>query len=240
MNYHEYLRAFLKLEDRLLALLQEIPYDAKSKDIYSESINLPLLAACPVIESYLTGQAVHSPTVQSHPLWNWQYAWKLWDKKDKQEEVKTDKNGNRIMTGTFPKFTYVAEEVYGISRQTVSLYRYDRVKRLSNQEDSVVTLRPFASFGSVVRYQNYDGTSGYPTGYRTPSWWTAYNKIKHDMGLAKKYVTYQSVVEAIGGLFLVLSHCDPDRPILSRNGFLSENNESVVIESRAYTCEVIA
>jgi len=238
MKYHEYLRPFLNF--RSTVRIASRPYDATSKGIYSEIINLLLLSTCPVIESYLSDRAVHSPTVHSHPLWNWQYAWKSCDKKDKREEVKIDKDGNRKMSGAFPKFTYVTEEVYGISQQTVRLYRYDRVKKLLVNEDGIVTLKPFASLGTVVRYQPFDGTSGYPKGYHTPSWWTGYNKIKHDMGLAKKYVTYQSVVEAIGALFLVLSRCDPDRPILEKHGFYVENDGYAAIESRAFSCEVFA
>lgn len=152
--------------------------------------------------------------------------------------VSLDSERNRRTPSSLPKFASVAHEVFGISNKRKQINLFDRVKHLRDVTNALVTLKPFASCADAMSFQHYNGESGFPLAYRTPDWWVAYNKIKNDMSLARARVTYESIDQALGGLFLVLPSCDADMEVLGSNNHLIRDGNEQMMESRVFQYRV--
>ena len=236
MRYDEYLRTFLQLEQQLCDLMGELPYESGTENVNSSRMNLILLSTCPVVESYIKQTAVRSPAVHAHALWTWEYAWRIWDHEGRANDrrLKYTTSNERILSGNFPKFAYVAEEVFSVSSRTIQLYRYNSVKHVPGFADAIEILQPFESVESFKSFHDYDGTGNFPRGYNTPQWWDAYNKIKHEMDLSGGKATYSAVVNALAAFFLCLAYCNPDMMVLNANGFVRQEGMASSMETRVF------
>jgi hypothetical protein len=219
MKWDNYYRIFLQLEDELIAILNEVDFYGNEK-MYSHKLSLLLLRTCPIIESYMVEVATKSNTVFNHQLFNWEYNYKLWDRKKSTNSI--DHGGEyRYRITSFPKFTYVIHEVFNICDKALTFFKYSRIQDVEN---GTISIKPFSSFSSVLSYREFDAEPrSFPVGYNTPTWWTAYNKIKHDLNESKKRVNYETVVTALGGLLLVLVSCDPDFEVIQNNQLIINN-----------------
>ena len=214
--YHQYFNLLLEVEDELVSRIRQLEYSEKSRTVYSSKLSLLLLQTCPIIESYMAYLATESDDVRNHPLYNWEYNWKLWES---NKEIVKVKNGLREIQ-KFPKFSYVSEKVFSLSSLSVNFFHTERFQDIQDN-DKVTTFTPFSSLKKFSDYSTYSGNGGFPVGLDTPKWWTAYNKIKHSLvGQANNRVTYSLTVEAISGLFILLAYCAPDLEILEKHGYI--------------------
>ncbi|WP_283630973.1 hypothetical protein [Shewanella baltica] len=221
MKYEDYFSLFLSIEDELNKFLSVIDYSDKHKNIYSHKLVLLLLQTCPIVESYLVKMATSSSSVKHSRLWECDIKTKIWDKRHKSLEVKIDSNGNRFI-GNFPKFACVNAELFRLFNRAITFYHSANFQ--GKGEDQHTLYEPFHSLKDMLLHDHSDYESAsYPKGYNTPIWWTAYNKVKHDFGLAKEsHVNYTNVIEAITGLFCVLVFCEPDIEALTREGYFQD------------------
>ena len=223
MEYHRYFELFLNIEDDLLSYIRQLEYSEKSRSIYSPRLALLLLQTCPIIESYMVRLANHSDTVKKHDIYDWEYNWRIWDRKKKEKKVK-ERDGIRSIYN-FPKFSYVCEKVFGISGKSVTFFFSDRFQTVSNNK-LLQIFRPYESLNKFEPLEKFDKNSKrFPIGLETPKWWTSYNKIKHSFGEeAEERVTYERIIEGLAGLFLILAYCDADYKVLKANGYMTEKN----------------
>lgn len=223
MKYEDYFSLFLSIEDELTKFLSVIDYSDKHKNIYSHKLVLLLLQACPIIESYLVKMATSSLSVKHSDLWNCDIKTKIWDKRDRKQELKVDGNGNRSI-GNFPKFACVNAELFNLQNRRVTFYHSANFQ--GKEKGQYTDYQPFGTLKEMLPHNHSDYSSSkahYPKGYSTPVWWTSYNKVKHDFGLAKdSHVNYANVIEAITGLFCVLVYCEPCIEALSQEGYFRD------------------
>lgn len=229
MEYYRYFDLFLSIEDELAGYMRQLQFSSETKSLYSPRISLLLLQTCPVIESYMVQLSTRSTHVKEHPLYDWEGANKLWQSAD--GKIKENK-GFRSISG-FPKFAYVNEKVFGLSSIQCRFYYSERFQQIDGNSH-FKDLNPFRTLDKFEDYVGFDleQSGRFPKGLETPVWWTAYNKIKHDMNEAEKRVTYKTAIEALGGLFVLLSNCDTDMNVLQRNGYITEGR----IVSRLFSC----
>ncbi|HHY0566761.1 hypothetical protein CGJ93_02365 [Vibrio parahaemolyticus] len=221
MKYEDYFSLFLSIEEELTKFLSVVDYSDKHKNIYSHKLVLLLLQTCPVIESYLVKVATSSYSAKQSKLWECDIKTKIWDKKNKSSALKVDENGNRCI-GNFPKFVGVNIELFNIHEKDIVFYHSANFQ--NRDAGRHTTYRPFDSFKGMLTHNRPEYKDKYyPTGYTAPVWWTSYNKVKHDFGLAKKsHVNYRNVIEAITGLFCALVFCEPDLKTLAQEGFFKD------------------
>jgi len=238
MDYVEYFLTFLNIEDDLLSFIKNLEYTKESSRIHSPRLSLLLLQTCPVIESYMVKLATQSKKVISSDLYSWKLNWKLWEKKKNERKVK-EKNGIRSITG-FPKFSYVCETVFGLSEQKARFYFTDKYYFLHGHTANLFTevFQPYKSLSSFIDYSKVtDESSLFPLGLKTPKWWTAYNKVKHSLEYSRDYVQYQTVIEALSALFILLCHCDVDTLTLQNNAFLRKYGAGSMIKTKLFEYE---
>lgn len=60
-----------------------------------------------------------------------------------------------------------------------------------------------------------------------PSWWTAYNKLKHDRLDNYDAATYENAILAMSGLHQVISRSEEFAPVLLSAGWLNSNSHDV-------------
>lgn len=230
MEYYRYFDLFLSIEDELAGYMRQLQFSSKTESLYSPRISLLLLQTCPVIESYMVQLSKKSTLVKEHPLYVWKGANKLWQS-DRQGKIK-EKKGSRSIRD-FPKFAYINEKVFNLSSMQCRFYYSERFQQIEGNSH-FRDLNPFRTLDKFEDYVGFDLEQGarFPKGLETPVWWTAYNKIKHDMNEAKERVTYKTAIEALGGLFVLLSNCDTDMNVLQRNGYITEGR----IVSRLFSC----
>ncbi|RUO45873.1 hypothetical protein [Pseudidiomarina donghaiensis] len=220
MKYEDYFSLFISIEAELTKFLSVIDYSANHKNIYSHKLVLLLLQACPIVESYLVKMATSSSSVRQSKLWDSEIKAKIWEKKAKSQKLKIDRDGNRII-GNFPKFAGVNNEVFCLSSRKITFYHTANFQK--KETGQYTEYQPFNTLEGMLLHDHLDYTStnaNYPKGYKTPDWWAAYNKVKHDFDLARKsHVNYTNVIEAIAGLFCVLSYCEPDIEALGLEGY---------------------
>ena len=219
MLFYRYFEFFLNIENALAEYTTQLEFSEKSKHLYSHKISLLLLQTCPIIESYMVQLCATSSTVQKHSLYDWEYNWKLWD--SNKQKIKLSKGKRSI--NNFPKFSYVMEKVFSISSISCAFYFSDKFQNLEGNSH-LITLQPFKS---LSKFTDFNGVTveekqQFPIGLDTPTWWTAYNKIKHDLDEAEKRVNYQTTIEALAALFILLSNCDINRETLQKNGFIKD------------------
>jgi len=178
MEYHNYFELFLVIEDRLGGYLRQLEFNQKTESLYSGSISLLLLQTCPVIESYMVHLSTRSERVLDHPLYIWKGANRLWESKN--GTIK-ERSGVRLIDG-FSKFSYVIQNVFKLSAMRCRFYYSEDFQKLPGV-DHFNDIKPFQTLKSFVDYQQFELEKGkqFPVGLETPKWWTAYNKIKHDM-----------------------------------------------------------
>ncbi|KXI26703.1 hypothetical protein [Paraglaciecola hydrolytica] len=229
MKYEDYFSMFLSIEEELAEFLKVINYSEKHQNIYSHKLVLMLLQTCPIIESYLVRLSTSSESVKKSSAWDSDIKDKIWEtKKDKSIKLSS---GNRQISG-FPKFACIAEEVFELSKKEVTFYH--SVLFQSNGGCTTSTYTPFSELGDTLpsfhsEYKN--NKTKYPKLYRTPQWWTAYNKIKHSFdGVAQDKVNYAVVIEALAALFCILCFCEPGKESLKGNGYLAAG----MIKSRLF------
>jgi hypothetical protein len=218
MEYYRYFEFFLSIEDNLADYMRHLQFSEKTEKLFSSKISLLLLQTCPVIESYMAQLCISSETVKRHPLYSWQHAYKLWD--SEKGKIKESKGKRSIRN--FPKFSYVTEKVFGISSDSCRIFYSERFQNLSGSSH-YKDINPYSGLSGFVDFNKAKimANKQFPTGIETPKWWTAYNKIKHDLDEAAKRVTYQTVIEALGGLFVLLAYCDTDFETLENNGYIN-------------------
>lgn len=229
MEYYRYFDLFLSIEDELAGYMRQLQFSSKTESLYSPRISLLLLQTCPVIESYMVQLSTRSIHVKKHPLYDWEGASSLW----KSEKGKIDEGEGFRSISNFPKFAYVVEKVFGLSSMHCQFYYSERFQKIEGDAH----FRDVNPFGTLVKFDDFVGLrlekgDRFPTGLVTPDWWSAYNKIKHDMDEAEKRFTYKTAIEALGGLFVLLSNCDTDMDVLQRNGYITEGR----IISRLFSC----
>jgi len=236
MKYHDYFSVFLDIEEELLSFIKVLPYSPKSKTLYSHKLMLLLLQTCPVIESYMIRLSTLSPTVKESKLYGWKYNWRLWEKEKNNNRIK-EREGLRSISG-FPKFAYVTEKVFNISKQGVDFYHSDKFQGVEKAGVSVI--RPFSTLSKFENFQPIDADpKGTPKGLDTPQWWTAYNKVKHTFeSHAQERVNYEIVIEAISALFLLLCYCDMDEDILLSHGYITDNNGEKELRTKLFRASV--
>ncbi len=219
MKYYRYFEYLLGIEEALASYMKHLQFTGKTESLFSPELSLLLLQTCPVIESYMVQLCIDSATVKRHPLYNWEYAYKLWDR----EKGKIKKKGGKRQISTFPKFSYVIDKIFEISSSRCVFYYSDKFQNLDGN-GHFSELKPYAGLKGFVDYKEavIEKRKQFPTGIETPKWWTAYNKIKHDLDEAENRVTYGTVIEALGGLFVLLGSCDPDIQVLQENGYLTD------------------
>lgn len=217
MEYYRYFELFLSIENELASYMRQLQFSSKTESLYSPRISLLLLQTCPIIESYMVQLSTKSPLVRTHPLYKWEGAYSLWDfDKGKFKE----KHGFRLIRN-FPKFAYVVEKVFGVSSMRCRFYYSERFQKIGG-DAHFRDLNPFATLKKFYDYEAVHLKKGdrFPTGLNTPVWWTAYNKIRHDLDEAENKVSYKTTIEALGGLFVLLVNCDPDHQVLQNNGYV--------------------
>lgn len=229
MEYYRYFDLFLSIEDELAGYMRQLQFSSKTESLYSPRISLLLLQTCPVIESYMVQLSTRSIHVKKHPLYNWEGASSLW----KSEKGEIDEGEGFRSIKNFPKFAYVNEKVFSLSSMQCRFYYSERFQQIEGNSH----FRDLNPFGTLDKFDDFVGLDlkkggRFPKGLETPIWWTAYNKIKHDMDEAEKRVTYKTAIEALGGLFVLLSNCDTDMDVLQRNGYFTEGR----IISRLFSC----
>jgi len=232
MEHHEYFRHFLTIEEDLIDFTKQLNFDKESIKLYSPKLSLLLLQTCPVIESFMVDLCTKSSSVRKSDLWNWRYKWKLWSKKETANSKRDTIVARSI--GDFPKFAYVCEKVFELADKRTKFYFSDKLQNLPDEAFSTI-FQPFKTLSNFIDYRKVDyEPRRFPTNYPTPDWWQAYNKIKYDLELSKKKVKYDTVIEAIAGLFLLLSYCDPDKEILHNNGYIKPFQDGAVIKSKLF------
>jgi len=237
MEHHEYFRHFLNIEEDLIDFTKQLTFDKESINIYSPKLSLLLLQTCPVIESYMVDLSTKSDSVKRSGLWRWQYKWRLWSK-NKTANSRANKSAERSI-GNFPKFAYVCEKVFRLSDKEIKFYFSDKLQNLPDDAFSK-SFKPFEDLSEFIDYRKIDYEPlRFPTNFPTPAWWQAYNKIKHDLELSKKKVKYDTVIETVAGLFLILAYCDTDMDVLGNNGYIkSVNGKKKAIKSKLFECEI--
>jgi len=238
MDYVEYFLTFMDIEQDLLSFVQNMQYTEESGDIYTPKLSLLLLQTCPLIESYMIKLALTSRLVTSSDLYNWELNWKLWEKKDKCNEVK-ESNGLRSIKG-FSKFSFVCETIFELSNRNARFYYTDKYIFLHGNASKILTktFQPYKSLGSYKDYRLFnDVNSKFPMRGNVPKWWTAYNKVKHRIESAKHYVNYNTVIEAISALFILLCCCDVDTLTLQNNFFLRQYGNGSIIKTKLFEFE---
>ena len=232
MLFYRYFEFFLNIENALAEYTTQLEFSETSKHLYSHKISLLLLQTCPIIESYMVQLCATSPTVQKHSLYDWEYNWKLWDSNKKK--LKLPKGKRSI--NKFPKFSYVIEKVFSISSESCTFYFSDKFQNLEGNSH-LITLQPFKSLSNFTDFNGItvEDKQPFAVGLDTPKRWTAYNKIKHDLDEAEKRVNYQTTIEALAALFILLSSCDTDRETLQKNGFIKDGK----IKTRLFASEAI-
>lgn len=234
MEYYRYFELFLSIEDELASYMRQLHFSSKTESLYSQKISLLLLQTCPVIESYMAQLSTRSSQVMQHPLYKWEGAYKLWD----SEKGKTKgKDGFRLIS-SFRKFAYVVEKVFDLSSMGCRFYYSERFQKICGSSH----YRDLNPFGTLAKFDDFFGVtlekgSRFPTGLDTPAWWTAYNKIKHDMDEAEKRVSYKTAIEALGGLFVLLANCDANLQVLQSNGYIYEGKIKTKLFSSANSRE---
>jgi len=231
MEYHKYFEIFLNIEDRLAGYMRQLEFSKKTEALHSAEISLLLLQTCPVIESYMVQLSTRSPQVLSDPLYQWEGAHKLWT----SDKGKILEKENRRAIRNFLKFSYVVEKVFSLSSKSCLFYYSERFQNIDG-DSHFRGLGPFKTLSSFIDYKTstIEAKKQFPTGLDTPKWWTAYNKIKHNLDEAEKLVTYKTAIEALGGLFALLSNCDTNQEILERNGYVTNGR----IKTRLFSCPV--
>lgn len=219
MEYYRYFDLFLSIEDELAGYMRQLQFSSKTESLYSPRISLLLLQTCPVIESYMVQLSTKSTHVKKHPLYDWEGANKLWQ--SDQGKIK-EKAGSRSIRD-FPKFAYVNEKVFSLSSMQCRFYYSERFQQIDGNSH----FRDLNPFGTLDKFGDYVGldlekVGRFPKGLETPVWWTAYNKIKHDMDEAEKRVTYKTAIEALGALFVLLANCGTDHQVLQNNSFITD------------------
>lgn len=232
MEYYRYFELFLSIEDELASYMRQLQFSSKTESLYSPRISLLLLQTCPVIESYMAQLSTKSPLVMKHPLYKWEGAYSLWD--SEKGKIK-EKDGFRLISN-FPKFAYVVEKVFGLSSKDCRFYYSERFKKIGGDAH----FRDLNPFGTLKKFDDFVGMnlkkgSRFPTGLDTPVWWTAYNKIKHDMDEAEKRVSYKTSIEALGGLFVLLALCDAEYEVLEENGLIVGG----VVKTKLFSCKPV-
>lgn len=227
MEYYRYFDLFLNIEEELASYMRQLQFSSKTESLYSPKISLLLLQTCPVIESLMVQLSTKSKKVLNHPIYNWDGAPSLWQ--SSKGEIK-EKNGIRSI-GNFPKFAYVVEKVFGLSELHCRFFYSERFQKIEGNAH-FRDLSPFNTLRNFDDFENKKLEKGerFPTGLETPVWWTAYNKIKHDMDEAEKRVSYNTAIESLGALFVLLTYCDLDKNSLQDNGFVFDG----VIRTRLF------
>lgn len=231
MKYYRYFELFLNIEDDLADYMGQLQFSNKTEKFYSPKISLLLLQTCPVIESYMVQLSTKSKSVGQHPLHSWEHADKLWKiKKGNNKELKESRS-----ISTFPKFSYVTEKVFELSSRYCKFFYSERFQNLSGSTH-YRNMTPYSGLSGFVDFNQavIKPKQQFPTGIETPKWWTAYNKIKHDLDEAENRVTYETVIDALGGLFVVLAHCDADLVTLEDNGYLKDGK----IKTRLFEADI--
>lgn len=219
MEYYRYFDLFLSIEDELAGYMRQLQFSSKTESLYSPRISLLLLQTCPVIESYMAQLSTRCVIVKNHLLYSWEDAYSLWNSDKGKIKVK---EGFRSISN-FPKFAYVVEKVFGLSSMHCQFYYSERFQKIEGDAH----FRDVNPFGTLVKFDDFVGLrlekgDRFPTGLDTPDWWTAYNKIKHNMDEAEKRVTYKTAIEALGGLFVLLANCDTEHQVLQNNSFITD------------------
>jgi hypothetical protein len=80
--------------------------------------------------------------------------------------------------------------------------------------------RPFLPYGEIQPFNQF--ARGQP-----PAWWSAYNKVKHDMFKNRAHGSLENLLQAMGGLFLLNVLHRVNQPVLIlknviRNGIMSD------------------
>lgn len=236
MKFYEYFKIFLNIENDLSEYMKFIEYNNKSKNFYTIKQSLLLLETCPIIESLMIDLCINSNTIKNHELYNWKYNWKIYKKKDKEQKV-LEKDGKRQIEN-FPKFSYVCEKVFKLSEKQVKFYYNEKLQFLPDDSNYEI-LKPFVTLNKFANYSDFDDEKkDFPIGLETPKWWIAYNKIKHNFEESLNRVNYNIIIEAIAGLFLILSYCDRDDELLEKNGFIINRENKKYVKTRYFECEI--
>jgi len=172
-----------------------------------------------------------SKTVKTHSLYSWDYNFKLWEAKNRVIKA----SGGKRSIATFPKFSYVIEKIFSLSGKECMFFYSETFHNLDGDGHYSI-FSPYKSLSSFVEYTGCipKDRERFPAGLDTPKWWTAYNKIKHDMDEAENRVTYQVAIEAMAALFILLSTADAEIETLEANGFIKNG----AIKSRLFACKI--